>query len=257
MEFVGSSSMRYVDHFGVKSSEYLQYRPDYPEALYKFLAGLADKRELAWDCATGNGQAAVQLAPYFKQVIGSDINQAQLNVAVKKDNIQYQCWPADKTALPNGSVDLITVAQALHWFDIDKFYQEVRRVAKYQGIIAVWCYSLGSINDEIDVLIKKLYNDILGDAYWPKERRYIDEGYRTIPFPFKEIEAPEFTIKKKINLMQLMGYLNTWSAVKQYQHVNQDNPINLIFSDLQFAWGDAERERIMQWPIRLLVGHVF
>jgi len=248
---------QYVNHFGVKSSEYLQFRPDYPDSLYKFLTGLVDKRDLAWDCGTGNGQAAAQLAQYFKNVVGSDINQAQLNVAVKKDNIQYECWPAEKTGLKDGSVDLITIAQALHWFNFDKFYDEVRRVAKYKGIIAAWCYSLGSVDTEIDVLIRKLYSDILGDAYWPKERRYIDEEYLTIPFPFKEIETPDFHIEKKINFMQLMGYLNTWSAVKQYQQVNQGNPINLIFSDLQLAWGDPDTARIMNWPVRLLAGHVF
>jgi Methyltransferase domain len=249
--------MSYIDHFGEKSSEYLLYRPDYPENLYCYLAGLAVKRELAWDCATGNGQAAVQLSQYFKQVIGSDINQEQLDVAVKKNNIEYRCWPADKTMLSNGSVDLITVAQALHWFDLDKFYEEVRRVSRYEGIIAAWCYSLGFINDEVDELIKKLYHDILGSAYWPEERRYIDEGYRTIPFPFKKIAAPEFTIEKKVNLMQFIGYLNTWSAVKQYQRMNQDNPINLIFPDLQLVWGDAETERVIQWPIHLLAGKIF
>jgi hypothetical protein len=250
--------MRYVNHFGEKSSEYLQYRPDYPQALYQYLASLCGSHDLAWDCATGNGQAAIQLANYFDQVIASDMNQEQLKVAVTKDNIQYQHWPAEKTGLSQQSVDLITVAQALHWFNINEFYEEVQRVSKSSGIIAVWCYPLGSINNiEIDAIIKKLYDDILGPAYWPKERHYIDDDYKTIPFPFKKINTPEFKMEKRMNLEQLLGYLHTWSAVKQYQQMNHDDPVTQILPDLQHAWGQPQAERIMQWPIRLLVGNIF
>jgi ubiquinone/menaquinone biosynthesis C-methylase UbiE len=249
--------MPYVDHFGQKSAEYLLYRPDYPEALYRYLVDLVNKRELAWDCATGNGQAAVSLSQYFKQVIASDINKEQLKVAPKKANIEYRCWPADKTSLNDKSVDLITVAQALHWFDLDKFYQEAKRVCRFGGVVAAWCYSLSSVNDEVDALVKKLYSDILGSEYWPPERRYIDEGYETIPFPFKKIAAPKFTMEKTANLPQFIGYLSTWSAVKQYQLLNQDNPINWIYQELQQVWGNPETERVMQWPIHLLVGKVF
>lgn len=249
--------MPYIDHFGEQSSEYLLYRPDYPEVLYDYLVDLASKRDLAWDCATGNGQAAVGLSQHFKQVIGSDINEEQLKVATKKANIEYRCWPADKTGLPDASVDLITIAQALHWLDFDKFYQEVKRVSRFNGIIAAWSYSLCSVNEEVDELVKKLYYDILGSEYWPAERRYIDEAYTTIPFPFKKIAAPQIIIEKKANLMQFIGYLNTWSAVKQYHKQNQDSPINQIFVDLQTVWGNAETEQIMQWPIHLIVGKVF
>ncbi|VVC76997.1 putative methyltransferase [Aquicella siphonis] len=249
--------MHYIDHFGEKSSDYLQFRPDYPQALYQYLAGLVSKHDLAWDCGTGNGQAASRLADYFKQVIGSDINQAQLDIAIKKENVNYFCWPSEKTDLQNASVDLITVAQALHWFDLDSFYQEVKRVAKYTGIVAAWCYSLGFIHPDVDIFIKRLYSDVLGANYWPKQREYIDNEYQTIPFPFKRIESPAYHIEKSMNFTQLIGYLNTWSAVKEYQQLNQENPINLIFADLQMAWGDPTAERVMTWPIHLLVGHVF
>lgn len=249
--------MHYIDHFGEKSPDYLQYRPDYPPAMYQFLAGLASKHDLAWDCGTGNGQAASKMADYFKQVIGSDINQAQLDVAINKDNVKYFCWPAEKTELQDASVDLITVAQALHWFDLDLFYQEVKRVSKYNAIIAAWCYSLGSVNPDVDLFIKRLYTDILGSNYWPKQRGYIDDEYQTIPFPFKKIEPPRFILEKSMNFMQLIGYLNTWSAVKEFQQLNQENPINLVFSDLQMAWGEPEAEQVMSWPVHMLVGHVF
>lgn len=248
--------MKYIHHFGEQSNNYLQFRPDYPDELYDYLMTLIKEHHLAWDCGTGNGQAAVKLAQYFDEVIGSDVNQAQLDVAVKKSNVHYFCWSAEKTELEENTVDLITVAQALHWFHFDKFYQEVNRVAKPNSIIAAWCYSLGSINPDIDKQINKLYEEILGDHYWPKERRYIDASYYTIPFPFQKIEPPSFLMKKKMTFAQLMGYLNTWSAVKEYQMHNHNNPLDLIYVDLQNAWGDPTIVYTMQWPIHLLVGKI-
>lgn len=249
--------MNYIDHFGNKSENYLNYRPNYPDELYQYLSSLVVEHDLAWDCGTGNGQAAVKLANYFKQVIGTDLNQAQLDVAIKKDNIHYYCWPAEKTEIPTASVDIITVAQALHWFNFDSFYEEVRRVAKPKGIIAAWCYALGSINDEIDIEIKNLYTNILGSDYWPKERRWIDNQYQTIPFPFSTISSPHFKIEKELDFQGLIGYLNTWSAVKEYQKQNLKNPIDFIHDDLLKAWGQQSILRKMFWPIHLLVGHVF
>lgn len=248
--------MHYVDHFGEKSSDYKQYRPDYPPELYRYLAKLTSKHELAWDCGTGNGQAAVHLSRYFNQVVGSDISQTQLDVAEKRENINYYCWPAETTGLTKGTVDLVTIAQALHWFNLDSFYNEVRRVTRQNSIIAAWCYSLGTINEDIDFLIKRLYSEILGNTYWPKERHYIDEEYQTINFPFKKIETPDFIIERKMDLTQLLGYLDTWSAVKEYQQINNDNPINLIFPELQMVWGEPATEHLMTWPIHLLAGYI-
>lgn len=248
--------MKYTNHFGNRSSDYLQFRPNYPDSLFVYLAGLAKSHDTAWDCGTGNGQAAIELSQYFTQVIATDINQAQLDIAPKIDNISYYHCPAEKTHIPNASIDLITVAQALHWFDFTHFFNEVRRVAKPEGIIAAWSYSLGTITPEIDNIIQKLYFEILGDEYWPKERRYVDKGYKTIPFPFSKIVPPEFQIVKEMDFAQLLGYLATWSAVKEYQKRNQINPLGLIISDLEKAWGDPESTHFMTWPIHLLVGAV-
>lgn len=248
--------MHYTDHFGERSAEYLQYRPQYPAELYRYLSSLAHLHDVAWDCGTGNGQAAIKLADYFKKVVASDVNQAQLNAALRKENISYYCWPAEKTPLADNSVDLITVAQSLHWFNLDEFYKEARRVIKRMSYLAAWCYSLGKINHKIDQVILKLYEEILGDAYWPKERRYIDDEYKTLAFPFGKLTTPEFHIEKKLNFSHLVGYLNTWSAVKEYQLQNEENPINLIFADLQNAWGEANTEYVMRWPLHLLVGRV-
>jgi len=246
--------MSYIKHFSDRPENYQHFRPDYPDALFHHLADLVPERLLAWDCATGNGQAACSLAKYFTQVIGSDINQTQLDVAIKKDNIQYYCWPAEKTTLVDHSIDLITVAQALHWFNFNDFYREVHRVLKPGGIIAAWCYPLGQIIPPVDAIIRKLYEEILGDKYWPPERRYIDNAYQTIPFPFSLLATPNFSIIKDYNFSELIGYLNTWSAVKEYQKRNLQNPLDLIMKELKNAWGDMKQTHQMVWPLYVLVG---
>lgn len=246
--------MKYTDHFATKTENYLQFRPDYPAELFSYLANLTPQHDLVWDCGTGNGQAARALAKYFKKVIATDLNQTQLDVAEKKENIEYRCFPAEKTDIEIASVDLITVAQALHWFQFDAFYQEVKRVLKPNGMLAVWCYSLGKLTPALDLVIKKLYLEILGDEYWPKERRYIDEAYQTIPFPFQKMTTPEFYIEKPMNFMQLVGYLNTWSALKEYQNRNQKNPLDMVYEELKKAWGDPEQKHTFCCPIHLLVG---
>lgn len=246
----------YIKHFGQQSENYLLFRPNYPTVLYEYLSNLAPEHQNAWDCGTGNGQAALALAPYFKQITASDINQAQLDLAPKNEKIRYICCTAENTPILAHSIDLITIAQALHWFNFDLFYQEVRRVVKPTGIIAAWCYSLGKINTVLDEVVTKLYGDILGDEYWPAERRYIDEEYRTIPFPFTKLSTPSFAIEKELDFAQFLGYLNTWSAVKEYQQRNKLNPINLIFKELEAIWGDPKQHYCLRWPIHLLVGSV-
>lgn len=244
--------MDYQNHFAEQSECYLEYRPTYPESLFDFLKSVVKGHDAVWDCGTGNGQAAVPLSERFKKVIATDLNQAQLDVAPKRENIEYHCCPSEKTPIPSQSMDLITIAQALHWFSFADFYKEVKRVAKPKGLISAWCYGLGS-NPEIDDIIHRLYNEIL---WWPPERRYIDEGYRTIPFPFEKITTPVFAIEKELNYSQLLGYLNTWSAVKEYQQRHQQNPLELIDADLKAAWGDPQAQKLIRWPLHVLLGLV-
>lgn len=245
--------MEYIHHFDHQAANYLQFRPNYPLKLFELLVNVVKAHDLVWDCGTGSGQAAVALARNFKQVIATDINQAPLDQAPKKENIRYQCTAVEKTNIQSGSVDLITVAQALHWFDFNKFYSEVKRVAKPEGIIAAWCYSLGSLNPQIDNLINKLYAEILS---WPTERRYIDEKYQTIPFPFEKIPVPTLSIDKQINFSELISYISTWSAVKEYQKQHQQNPIALVHQQLQEAWGNTQEKRMISWPLHLLIGKI-
>lgn len=248
--------MTYIDHFNDASDKYASFRPYYPKALFDFLSTLVSKRARVWDCGTGNGQAAFSLAKRFQDVFATDVNRKQLDMAPKKNNVQFVCCPAEKTPFLDKTFDLITIAQALHWFDLESFYKEARRVAKPSSIIAAWCYSLGTINVKVDTVVRTLYIDILGDEYWPKERRYIDEHYRTIRFPFKKMQTPEFTIEKKLDFFSLIGYLNTWSALKEYQKRQHTNPIELIYDKLLSAWGDPKTELLMRWNLHLLVGVV-
>lgn len=243
--------MNYQDHFAQQSEQYLHFRPDYPQALFDYLSSIVKTHELAWDCGTGNGQAAKALAHHFEKVIGTDINQAQLEVAFKAHNIEYRCMNAEQTDIPSHTVDLMTVAQALHWFDLPRFYEEAKRVLKPDGVICAWCYSLCVISPEVDKIINMLYFEIL---WWPPERAYIDEEYRTILFPFKKRSSPSFEIVKEWDLSQLIHYLQTWSAVKEYQRRHQDSPILLIFDSLQAAWGNPEKTKPVYWPIHLLLG---
>lgn len=249
---------QYMDHFGDKAAAYQQFRPHYPDSLFQYIVQLSPHRERAWDVGTGNGQAAIALSPYFNEIMATDLKQGQLDAAEKKENICYVASPAENVAtIDDHSVDLITVAQALHWFKLDDFYREVQRVAKPNALLAAWCYTLISISPAIDTLIHYLYGTILGDAYWPKERHYIDEAYETIYFPFQRTPSPTFIIERPLNFFQLMGYLNTWSALQEYKVKNQQkNPLDFIVEDLQKAWGNPENVYSTRTPIFLIAAKI-
>lgn len=240
------------DNFSTRSDLYAKYRPTYPNELFLFLTAQVANIESAWDCGTGNGQVAGQLATNFKHVYGTDISQSQLDNAVKLPNITYSKQPAEHTNFADRGFDLIVVAQAIHWFKFDEFYAEVKRTLKPDGIIAVLGYGVISITPEVDTVVDKLYTDIIG-PYWDKERRYIDEDYQTIPFPFKEVECPQFVITQHWTVKHLLGYLETWSAVKHYQKQNGVKPVDLIKNGLIKAWGEAN-ERVITFPVLLRVG---
>jgi len=253
--------MNYVDHFNQSAEQYKLFRPSYPQALFDYLLTLVPSESHIWDCATGNAQAALFLAESFK-VTATDISPAQLERAPRHESIDYIRCSAENTPIPAHSIDLVTVAQALHWFNLEAFYREVVRVTKPEGLIVAWCYSLGKIgnsktlDDKINALITKLYNQILGDEYWPVQRHFIDEEYQTIPFPFQKMETPDFHIEKKMTFDDLIGYLNTWSAVKEYIVRNEENPVELIVDELMTAWGEPQAVHTMYWPLHLLAAKV-
>ncbi len=242
----------FKDHFSAQAADYARYRPRYPRALFAYLASLCPEHELAWDCATGNGQAAHSLAEHFTQVIATDASAEQIANAAPHAGVDFQVAPAAQSPLATHAADLITVAQALHWFDHDAFYAEVDRVLKPNGVLAVWTYSLLRFNPALDAVIKHYYGEVVG-SYWPVERRLVEEEYRPIPFPFDEITPPAFSLTLAWSLDELFGYLRTWSATRRFMEDNDTNPISQIADDLTKAWGDAEK-RLAFWTLPLRVG---
>lgn len=241
------------DHFSGASNDYRRNRPCYPDALFAFLAAQAPSRECAWDCATGTGQAAHPLAHYFDQVIASDGSATQIASAPSHPRIDYRVATAEASGIDPASVDLITVAQALHWFDIPAFFAEARRVLKPGGLIAVWSYNLLTIEPAIDAVINHLYGAVL-DEYWPPERKLVESDYRTIAFPFTPLAAPAFTMETRWTLDQLLGYLGTWSAVRRYRETRGSDPLQATAEALLPLWGAAGTSRTICWPMPLRVG---
>lgn len=242
------------DNFSADPGNYVKFRPGYPGALYSFLFSLVEKKETAWDCGTGNGQIAKELAKQFNQVYATDISKAQLDNAYQADNIFYKNEPAETTDFPNQIFDLITVGQAIHWFDFESFYAEVKRTMKPGGIIAVMGYGLFKTDDKTDKIINKLYTEVIG-SYWDKERKYIDENYQTIPFPFNELNTPPFNNIFNWTFEQLIGYLNTWSAVQHYIKSLDRNPLDLIYNELKDTWGE-NITKVVNFPILMRTGTV-
>jgi SAM-dependent methyltransferase len=242
------------DNFSSQSDKYARFRPTYPEALFDYLLTLVPGRSAAWDCGTGNGQVAGQLAAHFDNVFATDISRQQLDNAISLPNIQYSLQPAESTGFPDNTFDLITVAQAIHWFDFDAFYREAGRTLKDHGILAVIGYGRLEITPAVDDVILNFYRDIIG-PYWDKERKYVDENYRTIPFPFVDIDAPGFSIDFEWTSSHLIGYLETWSAVKHYEKQKGQNPVALIQQPLRTAWGNINT-RPVYFPVLLRIARI-
>ena len=243
------------DLFSKQAAEYRLYRPEYPQELYIHIMEQVEETEAAWDCGTGNGQVAAALSDFFEEVEATDISESQLRNAIEKYNVFYQLCRAEKTHFEDSTFDLITVAQAVHWFNFEGFYKEVRRVAKPRAVIAVWGYGLFQINPEIDALLHDFYKNVTG-PYWDRERRHIDEEYKNIPFPFKQIGGKkDFTIMKQWSLADLEGFLNTWSAVQKYLEVKDENPVTKFMQQLEKVWPEAETKEV-KFPIFLKMGRV-
>lgn len=249
--------MDFKDHFSVQAQDYAVFRPDYPAQLFQDLAAALppDRRRLAWDCATGNGQAAAGLAPYFERVVASDASAKQIESARPLPNVEYHVFPAEAPQLADASVDLITVAQALHWFDLEKFYAAVRRVARPGAVLAVWGYGVQSLGADLDPLLLRFYYDIVG-PYWPPERAYIENEYASLPFPFPAVPLNAPPLVRPMNLAQFLGYLGTWSAVQRYLAEHGRDPREEIARELAEAWGDAARERPVSWRFFVRAGRI-
>jgi SAM-dependent methyltransferase len=245
----------FKDHFSSNAAGYAAYRPSYPMGLVEELAKISPSRALALDCGCGTGQLSVLLAERFDQVIATDASAAQIEKAQAHERVAYRTALAESSGLPDASVDLITVAQAAHWLDLDKFYAEVRRVARPNAVVALITYGVLHVEGDADPIVQHFYYETIG-PHWPPERRHVEDGYRGLPFPFQETRLPELAIEVMWSLDDLMGYINTWSAVKAAEKALGTNPTGGFEEELLRSWGDAATRRRVTWPLSLRVGHV-
>jgi ubiquinone/menaquinone biosynthesis C-methylase UbiE len=243
------------DLFSEHAEAYAKYRPVYPSQLFEYILGFVRERKAAWDCATGNGQAASILAFYFEKVTASDISTEQLNNAIHKPNIKYIVAPAEQTDFPDNSFDLITVAQAYHWLNWENFYREATRVGKPSAVVAVWTYNLVRSQEEaLNRIIEHFYRDITG-PYWDSARKYVEEGYRSVPFDFAPLPSKTFTIELTYTKDQFLGYLSTWSGARSYYKQTGKSPFPLITEDLNRLWPGNEAKPFY-FPVALRMGRI-
>ena len=247
--------MPFRDYFSSQSKEYAKNRPRYPGEMYAYLASLAPAQRLAWDCGTGNRQAALALAERFQRVIATDASAAQIESAFPHEKIRYSVEPSEKTSISPNSVDLITVGTAVHWFDFDPFYSEAHRVGKPGAILAVWTYHLVSIEPKIDRWLEHFYRETLA-GFWPERIRYLDQRYETLPFPFEEIRPPKFEMETVWSLDNLVGFLASWSAVRKLVEVRGDGSFKEQVRELERLWGNTDTKQIVHWPLHFRIGKI-
>ena len=244
--------MTFKDHFSKQAADYATFRPTYPRALFDYLGSIAPSRKLAWDCGTGNGQAAVGLASVFDRVIATDASDKQIANAQPHKSVDYCVAPAENSGIESETIDLIMVAQALHWFDLDRFYTEAQRVLTPNGVLAASAYNLLHIEPAIDEVVNRYYFQIVG-PFWPPERKLIEQ-FAHLPFPFHEIDPPTLEMTAQWNREHLIGYLRSWSSTQRFITANKRNPLDQIRKELGAAWGDANQRRCVVWPLTLRVG---
>ena len=240
----------FTDHFGGHGADYALARPTYPPALYRWIAAQAPATTRVWDCGTGNGQAAVGLAAHFDEVIATDPSEGQLAAATAHPRVRYQQAPAEDSGLPTAHVDAVTVAEAFHWFDVVPFFEEVRRVVRPGGLVAIWGYRAHFVCPDVDA-VHRDFRDLI-DPWFPEGRARLDAGYAEDPFPFREIAAPDLAMSQTWKVEDALAYLRTWSAVKRFQSAHGEDPVTRFEGLLHEAWGDAARE--VTWPLVWRVG---
>jgi len=245
--------MTFKDHFSRQAADYAKFRPRYPHEMFEYLGSVAPRRQLAWDSGTGNGQAAVGLASVFDRVIATDASEKQISNAEPHERVEYRVAPAENSGIQSATVDLIMVAQALHWFDLPRFHEEVPRVLKSKGVFAASAYKFFHITPEIDPLVNHRYYDKVVGPFWPPERTLV-EKFEELPFPFSEIQTPSFEMIAQWNLEHLLGYLRSWSATQRFIAAKNRDPLEIIAGELRAAWGAAKEPRRVVWPLTLRVG---
>lgn len=247
--------MAFQDYFSGHAADYAKARPGYPEAMFDWLANRASGRALAWDAGCGNGQASETLARYFRAVYATDPSAAQIESAPAHPRIRYRVEPAEQCGLEDASADLVTVAQAYHWFDQERFCAEARRVLRPDGLVAVWSYARSSVSPEVDDIVDTLHDETLA-ADWPADRAHVLNRYAQLPFAFETLPTPEFEMRERWALPQYLAYLRSWSGNQRYRQRTGIDAVADIEPSLAEAWGEPAQERDVRWPLLLMVGRV-
>lgn len=247
--------MAFQDHYSAYAAEYVKHRPVYPAQLFSLLASLAPARALAWDAGTGSGQAALGLAEHFGAVRATDPSQQQLGEAPRHPRVTYQLGDEGESGLPEASCDLVTAAQAAHWFDMNRFVAEARRVARAGGVVAIWGYGLCTVAPHVDPILQRFYRETVGPC-WPAGRRHVDSGYRSLTFPLAEVAFPSMAIEARLDLPALGRYIQTWSAVHRKTEAGGGDPVAPLLKELATCWGDPALERLVRWPLFGRIGMV-
>jgi SAM-dependent methyltransferase len=245
----------FKDHFSGAASGYAAHRPVYPRSVAEALAACSPGRALAWDAGCGSGQLSLVLAEVFDRVVATDASAAQIAEAVPHPRVRYAVSPAEASGLSDGSVDCAVAAQAAHWFDLDAYYREVRRVARPGGLVALVTYAVMEVDPEIERLVEHFYWHTL-EGHWPPERKLVEEGYRSLPFPFEPVEAPALALEHRWNVEQLLGYVGTWSAVQSLKKAGRGAELERFGEAIRSAWGDPALEQRVRWPLSVRLGRV-
>ena len=244
--------MTFKDHFSKQAADYAKFRPRYPQELFGYLGRITPNRQLAWDCGTGSGQAAVGLTSVFDRVLATDASEKQIANAQPHERVKYRVAQAEDSGIESATIDLIMVAQALHWFDLDRFYVETQRVSKPAGVLAASAYNLLHIAPAIDEIMNRYYYEVVG-PFWPPERKLIEE-FASLPFPFHKMEVPKFEMTAHWNLDHLLGYLRSWSSTQRFIAAKGGDPLEQITDQLRSVWGSPEQTRKVTWPLTLRIG---
>lgn len=245
----------FADHFSATAADYATFRPVYPDALFAWLAGLMPAHDLAWDCGCGTGQASIGLTSCFKKVYATDPSSSQIAAAFYHDRIEYRVTSEDNSGLADQTADLITVAQALHWFRLDAFNAEVRRVIKPDGIVAVWCYGKLMIrqHDDIQLLLDNYYYNTIW-PYWPAERRHVDTAYSDLDLEIEALESPDFSMQADLSVPELMGYISTWSATRHYIQARRHDPVPELAQGILAMLDEPDQKIRVNWPLTVIAG---
>ncbi|KFL35990.1 class I SAM-dependent methyltransferase [Arenimonas donghaensis] len=246
--------MEFKDHFSGHATDYASARPTYPRELFQWLADQSRQHGLACDVGCGNGQASLALAQWFDQVHASDASAAQVAAAPEHPRVTWHVESAERCSLQTHTADLVTAAQCYHWFDQERFCLEALRVLKPGGLCALWCYGRSRVDPDVDTVFDVLYDDRLG-AYWPPERRHVEDGYRHLPFPFEAVgDIPRFRMRQPWTQAQYLAYLRSWSASQRYLAETGRDAVTELELRFAEAWGDPGSVREVSWPLSIRAG---